>query len=123
MLTSIHDDVALPPFPLEGVIEHRDAARRLHNPGETANRSAKIWQDGGHTPIAQAPVLCTQVAIQSSHVVARRELLPSRRRLWVVLPTGARWGVLLLARFGGAQEGELKFQIGGDELLSFWCQG
>src|SRR4051794_39181993 len=119
MRASIHDDVALPSLPLARVVKHRDAARRLNNPGVTAHHRPKVRQDGGHTPVPQASVLDIDVAIQSSHVVARRELLPPWRRLGVVLPAGARRSVLLLAGFSGLHESELKFPIGGSKLLSF----
>src|SRR5712691_12486912 len=38
---AVHNDVALPPLPLAHIVEDRDAARRLHDPAETAGVAAK----------------------------------------------------------------------------------
>src|SRR5215831_3815135 len=50
---AVHDDVALPPLPLAHVVEHRDAARRLHDPAETAGVAAKLRQSACQAALPQ----------------------------------------------------------------------
>src|SRR5262249_13106105 len=114
---SVHDDVALPPLSLTDVVEHRDTARRLHDPAETASGAAELRQSAGQAPHRQRTVLRTIVAIQTPGVVARRSLGPSRRGGWFVLsPRAARQ--LFLARIGRLQQRETIFPFGGRRLLS-----
>jgi hypothetical protein len=42
----VHDDIALPPLALTDVVEHRDAARALHDTAEVADTAAKLRQPG-----------------------------------------------------------------------------
>src|SRR6266853_818150 len=76
---AIHDDIALPPLPLTHVVEDRNAARRLHNPAETAGGAAELRQSAGQAALRQRAVLRTIVAIYPPCAVARRSFRTSRR--------------------------------------------
>src|SRR5262249_50883784 len=75
---AVHDDVALPPLSLAHVVEHRDPARRLHDPAETAGVAAKLRQSASQAALPQRTVLRTIVAIHSPGDVARSNSRPPR---------------------------------------------
>src|SRR5262249_17910616 len=79
MRAAVHDDVALPALALPDVVEHRDAALRLHDAAETAGGAAKLRQSAGQASLPQRTVLRTIVAIHSPGDVARRNFRASRR--------------------------------------------
>src|SRR5258706_1984664 len=66
----VHDNVALPPLPLTHVVKHRNAARCLHDPAETAGGAAKFLQSAGQAALTQRTVLRTIVAIYTCGDVA-----------------------------------------------------
>src|SRR5260370_14167939 len=74
----VHDDIALPALPLTDVVEHRDAARRLHDPPEAASGAAKLRQPARQAANCQRTVLRTIVVIHTPGVVARRGFRAAR---------------------------------------------
>src|SRR5258706_4174419 len=62
MGASVHDYVALPPLSLTHVVEDRDAARRLHDPAETAGGAAKHKRPAGQAALRPRTVLRTIAA-------------------------------------------------------------
>src|SRR5258708_8028390 len=57
MRACVHDDVALPALPLTYVVEHRDAAWRLHDASEApAIGGAELGQPPGQPPAGQRAV-------------------------------------------------------------------
>src|SRR5882672_11026169 len=105
MRASVHDDVALPALALTDVVEHRDAARRLHDAAEAV--ASNPGQLRCQAAVRQRAVLRTVEAIHARRIVARRELRAPRRWCRIVLPapTGDR---LVLAGLGRLQQGETK---------------
>src|SRR5260370_13968009 len=91
----VRDNIALPPLPLTHVVEHGDAARRLHDPAETAGGAAKLKQSKGQAAHRQRTVLRTIVAIETPGVVARRRLRAARRGPPLVFSTRATRPVVL----------------------------
>src|SRR5258708_35093686 len=83
---AVHDNVSLPSLPLTHVVEHRDAARRLHDPAETAGGAAKLRQSAGQAALPQRTVLRAIVAIYTCGDVARRSFRAARRCRWSVVP-------------------------------------
>src|SRR2546428_1172757 len=64
-----HDDVPLPPLALTHVVEHRDAARCLHNSAEApAERGSKLGQSAGQAAVIRPVVLRTIIAIDVRQV-------------------------------------------------------
>src|SRR5262249_39960031 len=61
MGAAVHHDVALPPLSLTHVVEHRNAAWRLHDPMHAVTSDAR--QPGGQTANRQRAVLRTIMAI------------------------------------------------------------
>ena len=121
----VHHDVALPAFPLAYVVEHRNPCRGLHDPPEApAERGAKFGQPEGQAAVRQCAVLRTIVAIDAPEVgreIARRTFGAARRRCRIVFPAAAL-DQLALARFCRLQQGETKFPIGDERLLSLCGQ-
>src|SRR4029077_14942311 len=125
MSTSVHYDVALPPFPLAYVVEYRNAARGLYDPPEAAaERASKFGQLASQAAVRERSVLRTVVTIDASEVdrvVARwgfRE--PGRgRRIVLTSRTGRQ---LILACLGRPQQSKAKFPIGSGRLLSLQSQ-
>ena len=116
MRAAVHHDVALPALALADVVEHRDAAGRLHDAAEAAGRGAELGQPEGQAAVRQRAVLRTVMAVHARRVVARRKLGESRRGRRIVLAAGAG-RLLVLAGLGRLQQCETKFAIGGGGLL------
>src|SRR6266446_1535620 len=99
---SVHDDVPLPPLALIQVVEHRDAAGRLHDSAiASAEQASKIGQPAVQAAVCQPVVLRTIAAIEThkvTRVVARRRFCESRRGRRIVLASGTHRR-LDLARF------------------------
>src|SRR5712692_3217947 len=112
MRTPVHDDVTLPPLPLARVVEHRDAAGRLHDPLEPA----KVGYHGRHAPIRQTAVFRTVEAILACDVVKGRRVVIPWRGLRVVLPAGTG-SLLVLARLSGLHKGQTILSIPLGEKL------
>ena len=117
MRASVHDDVALPPLSLTHVVEHRDAARRLHDPPEAAD-----WPPNSGSPAVRqrsgnAPSSGPSWRFMRCSVVAGRKFRESRRGRRIVFAAVARHR-LVLAGLGRLQQGETKFPLGGGDLLS-----
>src|SRR5262249_4855150 len=87
---AVHDDVALPAFPLTDVVEHRDAPRSLHDPAEApAEGGAKFRQPKAQAAVGQRAIFRTVVAIDAPEVtgvIARRSLRASQRGRRIVCP-------------------------------------
>src|SRR6266853_5846711 len=64
----VHHDAALPPLSLTHVVEHRDAARRLHDPVRALASDSR--QPGGQAADRRRAVLRTIMAIDRYRVVA-----------------------------------------------------
>src|SRR5262245_61572175 len=115
MGTPIHDDVALPALALADVVEHRDAARRLHDAAEAdaiADRAkiAELWHSSPthQTPHRQGGVLRVVIAIDGRGVVARGRIRIPRRGFWVVLAASTR-RLVVLAGLGRLQQDKPEF--------------
>jgi hypothetical protein len=115
MRTSVHDDVALPPLALIQVVEHRDAAGRLHDPAiAPAEQAAEVGQAAMQAAVRQPVVLRPIAAIETlevAGVVARRRFREPRRGRWIILASGTDRR-LALARVRRLQQSEAKFAIG-----------
>src|SRR6516225_8773090 len=104
MRASVHDDIALPPLALTHVVEHRDAAGRLHDAseayaiGDRAER-AELGQPDHQAAHCERGVLRTVVAIVVGGVVARWRIRVARRGIGIVFAAAA-WRLLVPARFG-----------------------
>src|SRR6266850_6204127 len=107
MRASVHDDVALPALALTNVVEHCDAARRLHDAAKAAAEiGAEFGEPAGQTTLRRRSVLRTVMAIHSpGGVVAGSSFRTPRRGRRIVFPalTGR---LLVLARLGRLQHGE-----------------
>src|SRR5258708_2881634 len=111
----VHHDVALPPLSLTHVVEHRDAAWRLHDPVRAL--AADPRQPRGQAADRRRAVLRTIMAIDRYRVVAGGALRKSRRGRRIVFAAGTA-AVLDPAGLGRSQQGEAKFPIGDGDLLS-----
>src|SRR5262249_43809324 len=84
----VHDNISLPALPLTHVIEHRDAARRLHDPAKApAECGSKLGQPARQAALRQTAVVRTIIAVHAHGGVARRKVYASRGRRWVILTT------------------------------------
>ena len=115
------DDIALPPLALADVVEHRDAAGRLHDSPEAdaigdRSEGADLRQPAHQAAHRQRGVLRTIIAIDGRRVVARRGFRVSRRGRRIVLASGT-WRLFVLAGFGRLQQPDSKFAFGGGALL------
>src|SRR6202008_3031648 len=86
MRPAVHDDGPLPSLALADVVDHRDAARRLHDPPEAD--AGKLRQPAGQAPRAGCKILGTVMAVHPDHAVARRKLSAPRRRRRIVFAAG-----------------------------------
>src|SRR5215467_2405800 len=122
MRAPVHDDVALPTLSLTHVIEHRDAAGRLHDSTKaSAECGSKFGQSARQTALRQTAVLRTVIAVHAYGIVARWQIGVPRRGRRVILSavTSRRFA---LARFGRLQQGETEFPVGGSSGASLWQQ-
>src|SRR6266853_74578 len=111
----VSEGVPRPPLSLTHVVDHRDAARRLHDPGRALASDPR--QPGGQAADRRRAVLRTIMAIDRYRVVAGRALRESRRGRRIVFAAGTA-PVLDPASLGRLQQGEAKFPLGGGNLLS-----
>src|ERR1043166_7721800 len=96
MGASVHDDVALEPLALTGVVENRDAAGALDNAKEVApERGGQVWNRSRQAPVSEAAVFRAVVPVHPAGVVARRQIREMGRRRGVVLSAGARRRLVL----------------------------
>src|SRR5262249_22509794 len=122
MRAPVHDDVALPTLSLAHVIEHRDAARRLHDPTKaSAECGSKLGQSTRQTALRQTTVLWTVIAVHAYGIVARWQIRVPRRGRRVIL-SAATSRRFAFARFGRLQQGETEFPGGGSRGASLWHQ-
>ena len=119
---SVHDDVALPALALVHVVEHRNAARRLHDAAKAAaEHAAELGQPAAQAAVLQPVVLRPVGAVEArivDGVVARRHFGKSRRRRRVVFASGAH-RLLVLAGIGRLHQREEKFPVGRGGALGF----
>src|SRR5215470_11600447 len=109
----VHHDVALPPLSLAHVVEHRDAAWRLHDPVRALASDPR--QPGGQAADRRRAVLRTIMAIDRYRVVAESALRESRRGCRIVFAAGTA-AVLDLASLGRSQQRKTKFPVGSGDL-------